>query len=110
MVSKPSPAVHRIEELVNFLKRFGPAHKFNKWITDMELVLKGNMFAGFYVPKDEIPDHYRRRYGVNNLYHYDLPEGFRSCYALLDFEGLGVCPLILDLKDHKEHTRIFRHR
>jgi TfoX/Sxy family transcriptional regulator of competence genes len=48
MVSKPSPAVHRTEELVNFLKRFGSAHKFNKWITDMESVLKGNMFAGLH--------------------------------------------------------------
>ena len=109
MVSKPSPAVHRIEELVSFLKRFGSAHKFNKWITDMESVLKANMFAGYYVPKNEIPEYYRRRYGVNNLYHYNLPEGFRSCYTLVDFGGL-VCPLILDLKDHKEHTRIFGHR
>jgi len=110
MVSRASPAVVRTEELVNFLKGFDSAHKFNKWITDMELVLKGNMFAGDYVGKSKIPDHYKKRYGANNLYHYDHPKGFRSCYSLVDFEGLGVCPLILDLKNHKEHARIFRHK
>jgi hypothetical protein len=49
------------------------------------------------------------RAGVNNLYHYDHPEGFRSCYTLVEFEGFGVCPLILDLKDHNEHARVFGH-
>jgi hypothetical protein len=109
MVSKPSPAVHRTEELVNFLKRFGSAHKFNKWITDMESVLEGNMFAGHHIGKSKIPDYYKKRHGANNLYHYEHREGFGSCYMLVDFDGLGVCPLILDLKDHTEHARIFRH-
>jgi hypothetical protein len=109
MVSKPSPAVHRSAELVNFLKGFSSTHKFHKWINDMESVLKGNMFAGDCIRKKQIPSHYRKRFGVNNLYHYDHPEGFRSCYALVKFQGLGVCPLILDLKDHDEHARIFGH-
>ena len=37
---KPSPAVYRIKELCNFLKEFDPDHKFNKWIDDMETVLR----------------------------------------------------------------------
>jgi hypothetical protein len=105
MVSKPATAVHQSKELAGFLKGFSPTHKFHKWINDMESVLKGNMFAGHYIGKKEIPDHYRKRYGVNNLYHYNHPEGFRSCYSLLNFDGLGVCPLILHLKDHKAHSR-----
>ena len=109
MVSKPAPAVYRSEELASLLKGFGSTHKFHKWINDMEIVLKGNMFAGECVRKKQIPDYYRKRYGVNNLYHYSHPEGFRSCYALVDFDGLGVCPLILELKDHNEHARIFGH-
>jgi hypothetical protein len=67
MVSKPAPAVYRSEEIAGLLKGFNSTHKFNKWINDMELVLKGNMFAGHCVRKNKIPDHYRRRYGVNNL-------------------------------------------
>ena len=107
MVSKPAPAVYRSEELASLLKGFSSTHKFHKWINDMELVLKGNMFAGERVRKRQIPDHYTKRYGVNNLYHYSHPEGFRSCYVLVDFDGLGVCPLILDLKDHDEYARVF---
>jgi hypothetical protein len=110
MVIKPAPAVFLTEELKQQLKVLPPGHKHKKWINDMELVLKGNMFAGFYVQKSEIPDYYRRRYGANHLYHYDHPEGFRSCYMLLDMgRSHGVCPLILDLKNHKEHARIFGH-
>jgi hypothetical protein len=107
MVSKPSPAVHRSKELADFLKGFSSNHKFHRWIEDMELVLKGNMFAGECIRKKQIPRHYTERYGVNNLYRYGHPEGFRSCYALVKFEGLGVCPLILDLKDHDEYAKIF---
>jgi hypothetical protein len=110
MVSKPSPAVYLSEDLRDFLGRFDSNHKFNKWISDMKSVLKENMFAGDCVPKRQIPDRYKRRYGINNLYHYTHPEGYRSCYALLKYEGLGVCPLILDLLTHPEYDKIFGYR
>lgn len=110
MVSRPSPAVHLSEELEDFLKEINPNHKFNKWIADMKSVLKENMFAGNCIRKKQIPKHYIRRYGVNNLYRYDHPEGFRSCYTLVEYGGLGVCPLILDLKTHDEYNRIFGYR
>ncbi len=91
--------------------KYDPDHKFNKWIGDMKSVLKGNMFAGNHIKKKLTPQHYIRRYGVsNNLYRYEHPEGFRSCYALLDYDGLGVCPLILDLKTHSEYDKIFGYR
>jgi len=110
MVSEPSPAVHLSEELESFLKDFDSNHKFNRWIADMKSVLKENMFAGDCIPKRQIPNHYKRRYRINNLYCYRHPEGFRSCYSLLLYEGLGVCPLILDLKTHSEYDKIFGYR
>lgn len=109
MVSRPSPAVLLFKELRDFLKEFDPSHKFNKWIADMKSVLKENMFAGDYIAK-KIPKHYIRRYGVNSLYRYDHPEGFRSCYTLLEYGRLGVCLVILDLRTHPEYDKIFRYR
>ena len=78
-----------------------------KWIQDMVGVLKENMFAGERIQKDRIPPKYRVKYGVNNLYRYDHPEGYRSCYTLLNKEGLGVCPIIIDLMSHKEYEKVF---
>lgn len=63
---------------------------------------------GLYAKK--IPKHYIRRYGVNSLYRYDHPEGFRSCYTLLEYGRLGVCLVILDLRTHPEYDKIFRYR
>jgi hypothetical protein len=107
MVSKSSPAVYLSKDLRDFLRRYDPNHKFNKWIADMKSVLWENMFAGDCIPKRQIPVRYKRRYGINNLYRYPHPEGHRSCYTLLKFERVGVCPLILDLLTHAEYNKLF---
>lgn len=109
MTRKPSPAVYRSKELTDFLKEFDPSHKFNRWIDDMATVLKENMLAGDHIPKRQIPEYYRRRFGVNNLRVYSHPEGYRSCYVLLIYD-VGVCPLILDLKSHRDYEKIFGYR
>ena len=98
------------KELEDFLKELDSNHRFNRWVADMKSVLKENMFAGECIGKKRIPKHYARRYGVNNLYRYDHPEGFRSCYTLVMCEGLGVCPLIIDLKTHTDYDKIFGYK
>ena len=110
MVIKPSPAVYRSEELKRLLASLDSAHEFNKWINDMEIALKWNMFAGESIPKRQIPHYYIERYGVNALYRYDHPKGFRSCYGLLKNGEMGVCPLIVDLMTHDEYTRRFGYK
>jgi hypothetical protein len=76
----------------------------------MQAVLKENMFAGESVSKKQIPIHYAERYGVNNLFRYAHPEGYRSCYTFFCEEGIGVCPHILDLSSHEEYDKIFGYR
>ena len=110
MPRKPSPAVYLDKELEDILKKLDSNHKFNKWIADMKSVLKENMLAGDRIRKKQIPRHYVGRYGVNNLYRYDHPEGYRSCYTLTEHNQMGVCPLILDLKTHDEYSKIFGYR
>jgi len=111
MTRKPSPAVFRSEELDLFLKgKMDPDDKFLKWIEDMEKVLKENIFAGDQVKKDRIPYYYIRRYGVNNLFRYDHPEGYRSCYVVSYVDGIGVCPTILDILSHDQYNKIFGYK
>ena len=108
MVRKPSPAVFRSRELDDFLKDHNST--FQRWIEDMETVLKENMFAGEQISKKQIPSQYKERYGVNNLFRYAHPEGYRSCYTISYEEGFDVCPHILDLLSHEEYDKIFRYR
>jgi len=108
MVRKPSSAVFRSPDLDDFLRQYNS--KFQRWIKDMETVLKENMFTGESVRKKQIPSRCIERYGVNNLFRYAHPEGYRSCYTIFYEEGIGVCPHILDLLSHEEYDRIFGYR
>lgn len=42
---KPGPEVYLSIELSDFLRALGPEHKFNRWMADVRVVLKGNMLA-----------------------------------------------------------------
>ena len=110
MARKPSRAVYVSQELNELLKTLDPQHKIRRWIEDMKIALKNNMFEGEKIRKRQIPRYYVERYGVNNLFHYGHPDGYRSCYTLHNFAGLGVCPVILDIRPHSEYERIFGYR
>jgi len=107
---RPSPAVFRSKELNDFLKELSPKDNRRRWVEDMEDILKENIFAGEPIPKSRIPTQYIRRYGVNNLYRYAHPKGYRSCYSLIYKDGLGVCPLIIDIMSHIQYDRVFHYR
>jgi hypothetical protein len=71
----------------------------------MKEVLKENMYAGELIRKSQIPKQYIDKYHVNNLYRYSHPEGFRSCYRILN-----GCPYILDVMSHAEYDKVFGYR
>lgn len=106
----PSPAVFRSAEPEQFLKSLGPNSKLRKWIEDMEAVLRENRCAGDLIRKSQIPAYYIERHGVNNLYRYQHPEGYRSCYTVSQKTGFGVCPTILDIRSHDEYGKMFGYK
>ncbi len=64
------------------------------------------MFAGNSVPKRQIPVYYVRRFGVNILFRYSHPQGFRSVYTLVrDDDDVSV--VVLDFLSHKEYEKMF---
>lgn len=107
---KPAPQVFVSPELFDLLKHLESDHKFAKWVNEMKDALLFNMLSGDSIQKRRIPKYYRERYGVNNLFRYEHPEGYRSCYTLVNIEGVGVCPIILDLLSHPEYDRIFGYK
>jgi hypothetical protein len=100
-----SPKVFLYPELDSRLKNLESGHKFVKWINDMTDVLKENKFAGDLIKKSQIPKVYIEKFGVNNLYRYSHPEGYRSCYTILN-----ECPHILDLMSHREYDKVFKYK
>jgi|GEM_PF-1969893 len=103
---KPS-MVFVSRQLKRYLDATEKDHKHYRWIMEMRRILFENMYSGEKIRRDRIPKHYRNNYHVRNLFRYAHPEGYRSCYTVMHFEGLGYCPVILDLVNHKEYDRIF---
>ena len=71
----------------------------------MTEALEENKFAGDLIRKTQIPKIYVERYHVNNLYRYSHPEGYRSCYTILN-----ECPHILDFMSHQDYDKIFKYK
>ncbi|MFA7398539.1 MAG: hypothetical protein WC046_08655 [Candidatus Bathyarchaeia archaeon] len=103
MSRKPAAKVFISEEPSHYLTEIGLDHKVSKWINNMKMTLKENMYAGELIRKSQIPKQYISRYGVNNLYWYSHPEGFRSWYPIVI-----VCPNILDIMPHPKYDKVFR--
>ena len=71
--------------------------------------LKKNPRVGIYLPKRLIPKEYVQKYNVNNLYKYDLPNGWRLIYTLRGSE-VEILSVILEWFDNKNYDRRFGYK
>jgi hypothetical protein len=65
--------------------------------------------CGTAIPKKLIPRRYIKKYDIDNLYKYDLPNAWRLLYSL-GKEGIEIVAIILEWCSHKEYERIFGYR
>ncbi|MBM5806017.1 MAG: hypothetical protein FJZ49_08165 [Candidatus Verstraetearchaeota archaeon] len=72
-------------------------------------VLKGNMFAGQRIERSKFPKFYVQKYGINNLYKYNLDRANRLIYTLVA-DGTGVAVVLLDVLSHKEYEERFGYK
>lgn len=70
--------------------------------------IEENAFCATQVPKKLIPKGYTQKYGVTNLWKYDLPKGWRLLYSIRGEEVI-VVSIILEWMDHKEYERKFNY-
>ena len=70
--------------------------------------LKKNPMCGIRIQNKLIPRIYIQKYGVNNLWKYDLPNAWRLIYSLRGNE-IMIVSIILEWMDHKNYERRFRY-
>ena len=104
---RPCEKVFLSHELADMLDRYDRSHKYWKWINKMGDDILYNREVGQKISKRKFPKSYVDRYGINNLYRYQHPEYYRSCYTLVMEKGIGICARILDLLTHKEYNDLF---
>jgi hypothetical protein len=66
-----------------------------------------NVFSGRNVKKELIPKKLIDKYGINNLWIYDLPNGWRLLYSVTSDGEVELIAAVLDWMDHKEYERLF---
>jgi len=69
--------------------------------------LTEDAFCGRNVKKNLIPKSLIQKYGLNNLWIYNLPDGWRMLYVLTPSEEIEIIAVILDWMNHKDYERLF---
>ena len=61
---------------------------------------------GLQIKKEQIPDVYFKKYGIDNLWKYDLSEDWRMIYTITG-NGREITVQIIEWFDHKQYDKRF---
>ena len=69
--------------------------------------LKKNPLCGIKIPKDFWPKEYIKKYNIDNLWKYDLPNGLILIYTIDRESEVRLLSIILKFFNHKNYERRF---
>jgi len=69
--------------------------------------IKSNIFCGRNVKKKLIPKEFSKKYGLDNLWIYNLRSGWRLLYSISSPDKIRVLAIVLDWMSHKDYERLF---
>ncbi len=97
----------KLEKEFNSLKDSDP---IKKSILRTVGSLQQNAYAGIQIPKKLIPEVYIKKYGINNLWKYDLSNEWRLIYTLTSENEIELISAILEWFDsHKNYEKRFNY-
>ncbi len=74
-------------------------------------LIKANPHYGEPIAKDKIPEEYKKRYGVTNLFWVELSNFWRMMYTLTNNETeVEIIAFILDIFDHEKYNKKFGYK
>ncbi|MFH1607803.1 MAG: hypothetical protein ABIA78_01590 [archaeon] len=66
-----------------------------------------NVFCGRNVKKKLIPREFSRKYGIDNLWIYNLRSRWRLLYSVSSPDKIQILAIVLDWMSHKDYGRLF---
>jgi mRNA-degrading endonuclease RelE of RelBE toxin-antitoxin system len=73
--------------------------------------IKANSHYGDPIAKKLIPEEYKIKYGVSNLFRVELPQFWRMLYTLTNGDSeIEIIAFVLDIIDHKEYDKKFGYK
>ncbi|MFH1916559.1 MAG: hypothetical protein ABIJ21_04800 [Nanoarchaeota archaeon] len=103
------------EEVYKHLNEEAPTSKTERMILKainqkVELI-KANPHFGNPISRKKIPEEYKQKYGITNLFRVELPSAWRMLYTLTDGESeIEIIAFVLDIIDHKQYDKKFGYR
>jgi len=103
------------EEVYKHLNEEAPTSKTERMILNainkkVELI-KVNHHYGDPIAKALIPQEYKDKYGITNLFRVELPNFWRMLYTLTDGESnIEIIAFVLDIMDHPAYDKKFGYR
>jgi len=106
---KPSQVIFISKELEHEFESLPENDLIKKAILRAIEDLKQNAFWGTQLPKHLIPKEYIQKYDAQNLWKYDLPNGWRLLYTINVEDKVQLISAILEWFDHKDYERRFNY-
>ena len=74
-------------------------------------LIKNNSHYGNPIAKNIIPEEYKDKYGIINLFRIELPDYWRMLYSLTDGDSIvEIIAFVLDIVDHSDYDKKFGYR
>ena len=70
--------------------------------------IEENAFCGIQIPTRLIPKVYLKKYGIKNLWKYNLPNAWRLLYSI-ENNRILVVSIVLEWMNHKNYKRRFNY-
>ena len=98
------------EEAYKELNRFAVDSKIERSILNSidkkKELIKANPHYGEPISKDKIPEEYKKKYGVTNLFWVELSNFWRMIYTLTNNETeIEIIAFVLDIFDHEKYNK-----
>ena len=82
--------------------------QLHEWISRAFDDVQKNAFCGIQIPKNLIPKSYIKKYGIRNLWKYNMPNAWRLLYSI-EGKDVKIISIILEWLDHKNYERRFKY-
>jgi hypothetical protein len=111
-MSKPAFVSFAEKKLENEFELLGGGcfedKKLYSFIDRAIIDLKKDPCCGIKIPRRIWPKTYVKKYGITNLWKYDLPNGWRVIYTIV-VEEIRILSVILEWFDHPGYERRFAY-
>lgn len=83
-------------------------NKVYSWLIRAFKDIEQNAFCGIQIPKKLIPQEYKNKHKIHNLWKYNLPNAWRLLYSVENQE-IVIVSIILEWMGHKKYEKKFKY-